>query len=182
MKKNKAFLKWIAEKPLGLARLTSTTNDFEYSDYVEHCEGNGRTPQGEDSDDFHRWCADMARMYYEDDVLQLKNLPVLQRPIVVTGTVGRWNGRFDIAPRLFSSFEEAFDEAVTGATDVDVDYCTQHVSVNGHHHDATNHFQLWLVKPHADTEALQRRIDDGQFDPYCLYDRRFLEAITDYLW
>ena len=181
MKKNKTFLKWLASKPDGMALLASTCDEFDYSDYVESCEANDITPQGEDSDDFHRWCAETAARQYEDDILQLKALPALRRPFVVTGTVGRWNGRFDIIPKLYDSFEEAFDEAIAGAQDVDVRYCTQYISVAGHHHDDTNHFQLWPVKRSANTETLQRRIDNETFDPYCVYDKRFLEPITDYL-
>ena len=182
MKKNKTFLKWLASKPNGLALLATTTDEFEYYEYVESCQMNGQTPQGEDSEDFHRWCDDMAAENYQSDISNLKASPFIQRPFVVTGTVGRWNGSFPVTTRFFEEFDEAFASVTGGDTvDVEVRYCTQYIAVAGHHHDATNHFQLWPVKTHTDMDALKRRIDDGKFDPYCLYDRRFLQPIKDYI-
>ncbi len=181
MKINKHFLRFLSVKE-GRFRMTTTRDTFEYSDYVEWCEANGKTPQGEDSEDFCRWCSDTSRSQYEDDITQMKTSGNLERRFVITGTVGRWNGRFDIRPEMESSFERAFDRCTSGADDVDV-FCTdRYIEVHGHHHDATNILYLWPVKVTADDDALQRRLDDGTFDPEGAYDRRFLERITDYPW
>ena len=40
--------------------------------------------------------------------------------------------------------------------------------------------QIWILKEGVDEELIQRRIDDGKFDPTG-YDRRFIQKITDYL-
>lgn len=181
MKTNKHFLKRLAEKD-GRILLATTRDEFEYSDYVEWCEINGLMPQGEDSEAFHRWCNETSLSQYEDDVTNMKASSNLERHFVITGTVGRWNGCFDIVPEIERSFARAFDRCTSGADDVDV-FCTErYIEVQGHHHDATNILYLWPVKTKTDEDALQRRIDDGTFDPEGAYDRRFLERITDYLW
>lgn len=181
MKINKQFLKRLAEKD-GRILLTTTRDTFEYSDYVEWCEANGLMPQGEDSEDFCRWCSETSLNQYEDDVTHMKASSNLERRFVITGTVGRWNGRFDVTPELERSFEVAFDRCTKGVDDVDV-FCTErYIEVHGHHHDATNILYLWPVKVTANDDALQRRLDDGTFDPEGAYDPRFLERITDYLW
>lgn len=181
MKINKNFLKYLAKKD-GRIRLATTRDEFEYSDYVEWCEINGLMPQGEDSEAFHSWCDETSLSQYEDDVTNMKASSNLERHFVITGTVGRWNGRFNIVPEIERSFATAFDRCTSGADDVDV-FCTErYIEVHGHHHDATNILYLWPVKVNADDDALQRRLDDGTFDPEGTYDRRFLERITDYLW
>ena len=181
MKINKHFLKRLAEND-GRILLATTRDEFEYSDYVQWCEANDLTPQGEDSEDFCRWCSDTSLSQYEDDITQIKASANLDRRFVITGTVGRWNGRFDIRPEMEFSFGRAFDRCASNADDVDV-FCTErHIEVHGHHHDATNILYLWLVKATADDDTLQRRLDDGTFAPEGAYDRRFLERITDYPW
>ena len=182
-KKNKSFLKWIKSRPYGRAHLATTSDEFEYSDYEEWCDINGRTPQGEDSEDFAQWCSEEAQMNYTEDLENLKSSMHLQGPVVVTGTIGRWNGSGKIVPVLFDSFKEAWTKMMGRDTlDVDVTYDTQCIHVTGRHHDASNFFDVWIVKDNADTEAIQRRIDEGKFDPLCAYDKRFLQTITDYLY
>ena len=181
--RNKSFLKWIHSRPDGRAFLLSSRDEFEYSDYEEWCDVNGRTPQGEDSEDFAGWCREEAAVSYSEDLSNLKASNHLQGPVIVTGTIGRWNGAFDIVPQIFSGFSEAWDAILGHDTlDVDVTYDTQCIHVTGRHHDASNFFDVWIVKDSADTEAIQRRIDEGRFDPLFAYDKRFLQTITDYLY
>lgn len=182
-KKNKSFLKWIHSRPYGRAHLASTSDEFEYADYLEWCDVNGVEPRGEESDHFYQWCQEEALTYYSEDLAQLKASRHLQGPVVVTGRVGRWNGAFDIVPEVFDSFAVAWAKMMGRDTlDVDVTYDTQCIHVTGRHHDASNFFDVWIVKDSADTEAIQRRIDEGKFDPLCAYDKRFLQTITDYLY
>lgn len=182
-KKNKFFLRWIKSRPDGQAHLASTSDEFGYDEYVEWCEINDIKPQGEESDHFYQWCQEEAQTNYSEDLAQLKASEHLQGSVIITGRVGRWNGNFEIAPVLFYSFEEAWAKMMGSDTlDVDVTYNTQCIHVTGRHHDASNFFDVWIVKDSADTEAIQRRIDEGKFDPLCAYDKRFLQTITDYLY
>lgn len=182
-KRNKSFLKWIKSRPYGRAHLASTSDEFEYAEYVDWCEVNNIEPQGEESDHFCQWCQEEASANYSDDLAQLKASKHLQGSVIVTGTIGRWNGTYEVAPVLFDSFSEAWAEMMGRDTlDVDVTYDTQCIHVTGRHHDASNFFEVWIVKDNADTEAIQRRIDERRFDPLCAYDKRFLQTITDYLY
>lgn len=183
MKKNPNFLKWIATRPEGRAFLLDSSDDgFSYDDYVAFCEINDLTPRGEDSEDFFRWKRDECAINFDEDLAQLKGSRHLKGPVVVTGTVGRWNGSFDIVPEVFPSFADAYKKiAGRDILDIRASYDTRCIHVEAAHHDATNLFQVWILKGSADRDQLQRRIDDGAFYPEKGYDRRFIQDITDYL-
>lgn len=184
MKRNPKFLKWIAGKPDGVAMLATTDvdpDDFTYSEYLDWCEANGQKPADESSDEFQFWRYETAGDMFSEDISNLLASGYLQGPVVITGTVGRWNGRFDIPPEICSTFKEAYRKCSSEMLDVDVDYDTRCIHIAGHHHDATNYFDVLILRDGADTDLLQRRIDAGSFDPSGVYDRRFFQKITDYL-
>ena len=69
-----------------------------------------------------------------------------QRPAVVCGDVGTWQGRRDIFPKYFSTLEEA----VLTCCQCDENKVTIEdgaIMVKGIHHDGTNHFCVRVIKP-----------------------------------
>lgn len=182
MKNNKSFLKWIEGRPDGIAHLFSTEDEFSHEDYLEYCDVNDiRYPGDEESLEFHEWCRDMARIYYEADLENCRCSRNMQRRFVVTGTLGLWWGHPDIRAVICDDFDDMMSKVISGGIlDVTATYDTQCIHIDCGHHDGANHYDVYLVKPAADTELLQRRIDEDKFDTKG-YDRRFIEKITDYL-
>lgn len=182
MKINKEFLKWINGRPEGRAPVLSTTGEFDYDDYVSWCRENGVAPAAEDSA-FLDWCAEEARINYAEDLTLLKGSRFLQGAVVVTGTIGRWNGSFDIVPEVVEDFDSAWRKMTGGdILDVVAEYDTRSIHVAASHHDAVNHYRVWPVREGADRALLEWRIDNRTFDPEGAYDKRFLQPITDYLF
>lgn len=66
---------------------------------------------------------------------------------IVLGTIGRWNGTYDIIPQRFNNLVDAINACCSGA---DLSYLTI-TKVNGHleicvpHHDNTNYFEIHLL-------------------------------------
>lgn len=182
MKINKDFLKWINTRPDGQAYLFTTDNEFEYGDYLDFCEANGLSPLPEDSPEFSQWCDEEALAYYDEDITACKDSANLNRRFVITGSVGRWNGRFNIVPVFCRDFEEVIRRTTGGdILAVTATYDTRCIHFECSHHDSTNSYDIWLVKHGADEGAIMQRIDNRAFNPSCGYDRRFVEHITDFL-
>ena len=121
--------------------LTTSTDGFEYSDYLEHCEINGITPKGENSDDFYEWCEEMAMENYEDDLDNIRNCRQYNVPVVVTGTLGLWDGTHDILARYFDSVYDAVKACISrDSLDVEARFVSGHIEVDAHHHDGCNCF------------------------------------------
>lgn len=125
--------------------LTTIVNDegFDYADYVDWCKVNHRKPCGEDSGDFQCWKEDETQTNYEDDMDNIKTCKQYNIPVLITGTVGRWNGNFEILPVHKDSVADAIKRCI-GSDDLDVEvfFDDGKIEFYGHHHDATNHFTI----------------------------------------
>jgi len=178
MKTNEYFLQWLETQPGGLAHIAATRDEFSYSDYVEYCDGNGIEPEAEDSSAFHAWCEDQAAIDFQEDLDQLMASPYVQRPILITGTIGCWDGRLHIVPEIEDSFEKAYRRCLDGSDDVTLRYNRRGIHMEGTHHDGMNIFMMYLV---SDRDALEEMLDGGAFDADAAFEKGVLEEITDFL-
>ena len=80
--------------------LCDTTSIIDYDVYIEHCEINDLTPQGEDSEDFYRVNEWYRSADWENLLTDLRYSKVNNYKWVVSGTLGLWNGRHEIVPKL----------------------------------------------------------------------------------
>lgn len=122
--------------------LTTSTDGFEYADYEEFCEINGIEPKGENSDDYYEWLADSARENYNCDLDNIRNCKQYQVRVVVTGTLGLWDGRHKVIPVVCNTVYDAIQRCVNGADDVDVWFNNGHIEVVARHHDGQNCFDI----------------------------------------
>ena len=83
--------------------LLDTTETFEYAAYVDFCEANEITPEPEDSNDYWEWVSEERRLNVDDFLTNLRYAKINDEPVLITGTLGLWNGRKEIYPMLIES-------------------------------------------------------------------------------
>ena len=123
--------------------LTNSTDGFDYDEYVDFCEVNGIEPQGEDSDAFYEWCEEESQVNFECDMENIKDCKQYNVPVVVTGSLGLWDGRHEIVPTRMDSVYDAIQKCISNdICYVDVEYNDGEIKVSAAHHDGTNHFTI----------------------------------------
>lgn len=183
MKKNPSFLKWIKSQKNG-AWLIDSDTEFNYEDYVQYCDDEGIEPAAEDSDEHRRWEETQRQAYYEDDLANCRASSILGKArFFLTGVLGLWNGRKEIVPVIYDDFDAMMRDVIgNDQCTLRATYDTRCITFTVSHHDGTNVFHAFLIRPEADTERLQSRIDDGLVNPDSPYDRKkYFERITDFL-
>ena len=135
--------------------LDTYSTSYEYSDYVDFCEANEITPEPENSNAYWEWVSDERQREIDDFMLNLRYAKINEEPVLITGTLGLWNGRKEIYPMLLESSEyeqdsngkwryknpairKAVEKCMHGVDDVKVEYNNGEIIVNGYHHDGTN--------------------------------------------
>ena len=184
MKKNKDFLNWIRKCPNGEAILFDTEAEFSYSDYLEYCNEEAVAPGRENSPEFYEWENMMRADYYNADRENIRCSKNCKRPVVVTGTIGRWNGKFKYAgSAIYPDLDSALTALITDEIlDTKATYSTKCVELVARHHDASNVFDIWFLKDGYDKDKLQDLLDNGQFNPDGSYEKEHvIDEITDFL-
>lgn len=112
---------------------------------AEFCEGNEIEVPAEESDKWWEIIDAETDCMADDFRDNLKWSKFGQRPAVVCGDVGTWQGCRDIFPKYFSTLEEA----VLTCCQCDENKVTIEdgaIMVKGIHHDGTNHFCVRVIK------------------------------------
>lgn len=123
---------------------TAESSAEMYADYVDNCEANGNTPQGDHSDDYYDYISRCDEMWAEDFRWELEHSAPSGK-VVVTGTIGGWRGRFDIEPKVFENLYDAVMACCRGLDRVEVVQRRSTIEVRGAHHDGNNSFSVNLL-------------------------------------
>ena len=142
--------------------LYDSREDFPYEDYVEFCEMNDIEPAGENSQDYWDWVSQTRSDYY-DDLMSNLSWTKIDSPVMITGSLGLWDGKHEIHPvvmksegygRKFStcdytgydipSLKAAIKKCCEGrdTLDVEVKFEEDRIVVYAHHHDGCNIFDI----------------------------------------
>lgn len=70
---------------------------------------------------------------------------VAQRPCVVCGTVGTWQGDRAICAKRFDNLKYAIYACVKPCGEVVISQRASNIIVDGYHHDGTNHFEIHVL-------------------------------------
>lgn len=70
---------------------------------------------------------------------------VAQRPCVVCGTVGTWQGDRAICAKRFDNLKDAIYACVKPCGEVVISQRASNIIVDGYHHDGTNHFEIHVL-------------------------------------
>lgn len=119
---------------------------YSYQDYLEWCEEMDETPAPEGSDAYWDWIDNQKKNDWDDLMANIgcgKN----NGRCLLTGAVGRWDGRHTVYPKAFDTLTDAIKAVAADADDVQVWEDGGHVTVHGLHHDGTNIFEIRPLNP-----------------------------------
>ena len=82
-----------------------------FEEFKEYCQDYDidATQYDEYSDKFHQWIYNTLSMEWDDMMLNIKYDKNNNVDCVVNGSIGRWNGIFDVVARHFSTLEDAIN-------------------------------------------------------------------------
>lgn len=75
----------------------------------------------------------------------IEEIEVAQRPCVVCGTVGTWQGDRAICAKRFDNLKDAIYACVNPCGEVVISQRASNIIVDGYHHDGTNHFEIRVL-------------------------------------
>ena len=120
------------------------TDPASYADsrdaFMEDCEFNDLDPGTED---FNEWCARCARDDFDDFLDNLRYSKENDRPCIITGTLGLWDGRHEVIPVEMETLEAAVKRCIGESTETAEGFLEDGVfTVKARHHDGTNVFTI----------------------------------------
>lgn len=118
--------------------------DEWFDGFLEFCEINDIPSNNftQDSEEFFNWIHEELAIYWEDFKLNLKYDKENNSECVVIGSVGRWNGNFEIKPRKFNTLQEAIDKCVYNCDYIIIKEEMGVIRVIGIHHDGRHSFTI----------------------------------------
>ncbi len=126
--------------------LCNTMELPSYSDYEDFCIGFADCePQGEDSEDYYNWCRETTQQDFDDLLSNLLYSEESKTPVVITGTLGLWNGRPTIRPVVCDNLHDAILKCLGSCDDIKVVLTEGHLDVFAYHHDGTNCFTVYKL-------------------------------------
>ena len=172
--------------------IDTTDMGLEYKDYVEFCEINEITPEPENSNDYWDWIGEETNRYIEDFFENLRYVKY-DKPVIITGTLGLWNGRKEIYPMAMMSedyyqtkdgkwrykhpsIERAVRKCINGMDDFKVELSEGEIVVHGYHHDGTNILTIHSVSKKGEI-SLNNALEKGkQLEPKDYWYGKFTET------
>lgn len=82
---------------------------------------------------------------FEEFIEDIEYSEVAQRPCVVCGTVGTWQGDRAICAKRFDNLKDAIYACVNPCGEVVISQRASNILVDGYHHDGTNHFEIHVL-------------------------------------
>lgn len=82
---------------------------------------------------------------FEEFIEEIEYSEVAQRPCVVCGTVGTWQGDRAICAKRFDNLKDAIYACVNSCGEAVISQRASNIIVDGYHHDGTNHFEIHVL-------------------------------------
>ena len=122
--------------------LVDTEVRFSYNDYLDFCAANGLEPHEEGSDDYWDVANEMITLSYLNCMDNIKFSKENDGPVLVTGTLGLWNGTKTIYPTKCDCLFDAVEKCIGSSDGAKVTFSNGVVIVEAYHHDGTNRFTI----------------------------------------
>lgn len=154
--------------------LCDTTYIPDYMEYKEYCEVNERKPQAEDSQDYWDYVAEIKSIEYNDFISNMENSTQANKPCLLTGSCGLWNGKHEIIPHKFSDVLSAIKKAYGSCDDLIVKQEDGIIKVKALHYDGSNRFEIVplteygkeMLKDDYDCQPISCEVSDAMFGKY----------------
>jgi hypothetical protein len=124
---------------------TYNHDGLTYNDYLEYCDEEDWTPGDEDSEEYYEWLWKETEFNVECTFDNIKYSKVCNRPCVISGTLGLWNGNHDIYLTMCNNLLTAIKKCWGSANDLIMELEDGVVTVQAMHHDGTNSFEIRLL-------------------------------------
>lgn len=109
---------------------------------------------------------------FEEFIEEIEYSDVAQRPCVVCGTVGTWQGDRAICAKRFDNMKDAIYACVNHCDEVVISQRASNILVDGYHHDGTNHLEIHVLNDKGE------RADENRCD---LSRREYQLTLKDYV-
>lgn len=144
--------------------------DINYDDWFEsfkdHCEINGidLSQYDEKSDYFYTWVLETLSMDWDDIMTNLRYDKENNVDCVVVGSVGRWNGTFEIIPKHFSTLIDAITACVQNADYIVMNEIDGAIDIEAIHHDGHNNFKIYKLNEKGyDAHCEDKYLEDEEY-------------------
>ena len=98
-----------------------------------------------DSEDYWDLFSSACQNNWDDFISNLK-YSQNNKPCVLTGRLGLWNGNPQIEPIIFDNIVDAIKRTITNSIDnIEVYKVNGHLEINAFHHDGCNCFEIHLL-------------------------------------
>ena len=156
------------------AVLCDTTYIPDYMEYKEYCEANECEPQAEDSQDYWDYVSERRSMEYNDFITNMENSVQANKPCLLTGSCGLWNGKHEIISYKFSDVFSAIKKVYGSCDDLIVKQEDGIIKVNALHHDGSNRFEIVpltecgekILKDDYDGQQISCEVTDDMIGKY----------------
>ena len=174
--------------------LYDSSRDIPYSEYVEWCKLNGEISHDSSSSEYWNWVSETIDRDWRD---MLDNLSCSKAdyPLLVTGTLGLWNGAREIVPQVvvsdmygkeFSggrtgyfvpSIRKAVETFGWGRDTASVLICFEDgvITIYSRHHDGCNTFTVHRLSQKGIASALSARDRNVEMNPMKRWFRKIKE-------
>ncbi len=113
-----------------------------YEDYVEDCKERGVEPESEFSDDYLQWIGDVVDENYECDLSNLRYSEDMDKPCIITGTLGLWDGTKTIWATRCDNIIKAIKKCYGSCDAIIVKFNNGVYECQALHHDGRNCFEI----------------------------------------
>lgn len=116
-------------------------NTKEYKEYFDEYILMNELDIKNYDESLHDFINDELTTHYNDLLNNIKHASY-DIPCVVTGTIGRWNGRFNMYPQKFETLSDAINRCCINVDDIVIKLKNGKIQIEGVHHDATNYYEI----------------------------------------
>jgi len=125
--------------------IATTDTEFleNYDEYLIWCEDSHKEPAPEGSAAHLDWVNEETMLNFADDMSNIKDCKAYNVPVILTGSVKRWDGEHEILPETFGSVYDAIKRCQgRDIQDITVCYDDGKIIVDASHHGGTNSFDI----------------------------------------
>ena len=143
-------------------------NDAEWFEaYKEYCVINEIEVSNNDYENiegFYEWQNEQLSMEWDDFMTNLRCDKENNVDCVVTGSVGRWNGTFDIEAKHFSTLEDAIRACIKNCDFIVINEINGVIDIEAIHHDGSHQFQIHKLNEKGyDAHCEDKDLDNEEY-------------------
>ena len=121
-------------------------DNLPYEEYAQQCRDNDERPKPEGSQAYYDHIASLTKMELDDLKSNIEYCG-FNKPCLLTGSAGLWDGRHTLCPMKYNSLLEGIEDVIRRAdvNDWEIILTEGHLELRGLHHDGTNVYELHLL-------------------------------------